>query len=202
LGSPVDIYCQGSQPPSGITPIGNAELLVNNPPIYSYAYGTDGLTKTGTLDIEKGTILKISSNPICQEGSFYWLACIGSECNYMPESVNQQTYLRPTTRQAHEISPAQSDNVPACPGTLPSRLSVGINAEVTTSGMAPQLSLRAQPNMSAEKAHVIAAGRDLVILDGPVCADNSYWWYIRSEQGFEGWAREGDNEDYWIDPLP
>ncbi len=28
--------------------------------------------------------------------------------------------------------------------------------------------------MSAEKVHVIAAGRDMVILDGPVCADNSY----------------------------
>jgi hypothetical protein len=56
--------------------------------------------------------------------------------------------------------------------------------------------------MNAEKVHVIAAGRDLLILKGPVCADNSYWWFIRSEQGFEGWAREGDHEDYWIDPLP
>jgi hypothetical protein len=42
----------------------------------------------------------------------------------------------------------------------------------------------------------------MVILEGPKCAESSYWWYIRSEQGFEGWAREGDNEDYWIDPLP
>jgi len=49
-----------------------------------------------------------------------------------------------------------------------------MKAEVTTSGMAWQLSLRAYPNMSAEKVHVIAAGRDMVILDGPVCADNSY----------------------------
>jgi uncharacterized protein YraI len=77
-----------------------------------------------------------------------------------------------------------------------------MNAEVTTSGSATQLSMRAQPSMSAAKIHVIAAGRDISVLKGPVCADNSYWWYIRSEQGFEGWAREGDDEDYWIDPLP
>ena len=49
---------------------------------------------------------------------------------------------------------------------------------------------------------MIAAGRKMEILKGPVCSEDSYWWYIRSEQGFEGWSREGDDEDYWIDPLP
>lgn len=93
-------------------------------------------------------------------------------------------------------------NSASCSATKPTRLRVGMNAEVTTSGAAPQLALRAKASKSAEQVHVIAAGRDMVILDGPTCADNAYWWYIRSEQGFEGWAREGDSEDYWIDPLP
>lgn len=100
------------------------------------------------------------------------------------------------------VSSSQDAGNASCPGTLPTRLFIGAKAEVTTSGMAPQLSLRAEPSISADQIHVIAAGRDMVILDGPICADNSYWWYIRSEQGFEGWSREGDNEDYWIDPLP
>ena len=96
-------------------------------------------------------------------------------------------------------APVQNDT--SCAGSLPSRLRVGMKAEVTTSGKAWQLSLRSSPDSNANQAHVIAAGRDMTILEGPVCAGQSYWWYIRSEQGFEGWAREGDAEDYWIDPL-
>lgn len=200
LGSPTDIYCNGSQ--SQIKPMENVELLISNPPIYNYDYGSDSFTENGNSNLKQGTILEISSNPICSDNSYYWLVCLGTECNYMPEFYNQQTYLSPTTHQASENSPNQPSDIPVCPGTLPSRLSIGAKAEVTTNGMAPQLSLRAQPSMSAEKVHVIASGRDMVILDGPVCAENSYWWYIRSEQGYEGWSREGDNEDYWIDPLP
>ena len=82
-----------------------------------------------------------------------------------------------------------------------SRQQFSVQEGETTSGMAPQLYLRAQPSLSAEKVHYIAAGRDIIILDGPVCVDSSYWWRIRSEQSFEGWAREGGSQDYWIDPL-
>jgi len=77
-----------------------------------------------------------------------------------------------------------------------------MNAEVTTTGMAWQLRLRSDASFDASTNHIIAAGRTLVILSGPVCAEGSYWWYVRSEQGYEGWAPEGDYEDYWIDPLP
>ena len=99
-------------------------------------------------------------------------------------------------------APTSTNSIPHCPGPLPSRLRVGMNAEVTTSGMATQLRLRAEPSFNASTNHIIAAGRNMVILDGTVCAEGYYWWYIRSEQGFEGWASEGDFEDYWIDPLP
>lgn len=200
-GSPTDIYCNGTQP--HIKPTGNVEVLISDPPIYKYDYGTYSLAKAGTLNVEKGTILQIASNAICHESSFYWMVCLDNKCDYyIPEAINEFVYLKQTTNEPNSVLSLQAENIQACPGTLPSRLSVGMNAEVTTSGMAPQLSLRAQPSLSAEKEHVIAAGRDMVILDGPVCADGSYWWYIRSEQGFEGWSREGDHEDYWIDPLP
>ena len=108
--------------------------------------------------------------------------------------------LSPTKKNT--FIPTNSLVIPSCPGTLPTRLHIGQQAEVTTSGKAWQLSLRSEPNLNAAQIHVIAAGRNLVILDGPICADGSYWWDIRSEQGFEGWSREGDSEDYWIDPLP
>jgi hypothetical protein len=94
-----------------------------------------------------------------------------------------------------------ASEIPACLGPLPTRLSVGQNAVVTTSGKAWQLRLRSEPGFNSSTNHIIAAGRRMVILDGPVCSEGSYWWYVRSEQGYEGWAPEGDYEDYWIDPL-
>ncbi len=88
-----------------------------------------------------------------------------------------------------------------CQGSLPSRLTVGQSAQVSTNGLAWQLALRNSPGKTSEKIHVIAAGVKMKLLRGPVCADGFNWWFIHSENNFEGWAPEGDHEDYWIDPL-
>lgn len=205
LGTPTNIHCNGAVNPTGIKAGGNVEVLADSLPEYKYNWDDNSVHQIGMLDIKKGSIVQVMSNAICYNGTFLWKICVNEDCeHYVPEATSQVTYLRPTTQSIEPlpVPASQSSIIPACPGTLPTRLFIGANAEVTTSGMAQQLSLRAQPSMSAEKVHVIAAGRDLVILDGPVCAENSYWWYIRSEQGFEGWSREGDHEDYWMDPLP
>ena len=202
FGLPTDIYCGKAARSGGIRPEGYAKVLVDSLPTYDL--GSDGnLTEIGNVYFGKDSVVKVSSNAKCFHNEFYWyVQCANSNCQgWVPEMGSQGTYLEPIEQLAPTSAP-DTIQIPACAGTKPTRLHVGMNAEVTTSGMAPQLSIRAQPSMSAEKVHVIAAGRDMVILQGPVCADNSYWWYIRSEQGFEGWAREGDNEDYWIDPLP
>lgn len=204
------IYCPGAPIPAGIRPGGYAVVTADALPYYeivydvndSGVYGVQSLTRKGTLP--KDTPLKIDSNPVCHHGQFYWtVRCLGAACGYVtvPEAGLDGYYLQPVDEFALPPTP-EVVNLPACPGPLPTRLRVGMSAQVTTSGMAPQLALRAQPSLSAEKVHVIAAGRKMVILEGPVCADGSYWWRIRSEQGFEGWSREGDNQDYWIDPLP
>lgn len=109
--------------------------------------------------------------------------------------------IAPTETRPH-LTATPTTLIPSCYGPLPSRLRIEMNAQVSTSGMAWQLSLRSEPSFNASTNHIIAAGRKMVILDGPVCAEGSYWWYVRSEQGYQGWAPEGDNEDYWIDPLP
>ena len=201
LGGLPDIYCGGSQLSSGIVPDGYARVLVDS--LQAYKLNPDNSwAKTGDIHFAKDSFVRIASNAKCLDGQFAWsVECIDRSCSgWIPEAGAEGAFLEPIQQLPPNSTPDPA-SIPACPETLSSRLQVGMNAEVTTSGMAPQLSLRAQPSMSAEKVHVIAAGRDMVILQGPVCADNSYWWYIRSEQGFEGWAREGDNEDYWIDPL-
>ena len=197
-------HCVGALPPTGIIPLKYAEVIIDNIPTYKIDTDTESWTKAKNISIEKGAVVKITSNAYCYADSYLWsVECTnGQQCNsFVPESGSDGYYLRPMEVLPPTPTPDPS-NIPICQGTKPTRLRVGMSAEVTTSGMAPQLSLRAEPSLSAEKVHVIAAGRDMVILKGPVCAENTYWWYIRSEQGFEGWAREGDNEDYWIDPLP
>lgn len=202
LGTPTDVFCRGANP-SGIKALGNVEILVESLPTYKYDWNSYSVFQHETIIGKRGRIAQVVSNAICHEDNFLWKICLDEDCDlYVPEFSSGIANIRLTTQPVETILPQQGSDIPVCPGTLPTRLSVGMRAEVTTSGMAPQLSLRSQPSMSADRVHVIAAGRDLVILDGPVCADGSYWWYIRSEQGFEGWSREGDHEDYWIDPLP
>lgn len=203
LNIPLPIHCEGARDPIGIKPLKIAEIIVNNLTTYEYDSQSGKLIRAETVDL-KGTVVRVETNAMCFENAFVWqVSCPGKQCKYLfvPESGPDGYYLRPLEELPSTSTPDPSI-ISYCPGTLPTRLQIGMTAEVTRSGMAPQLSLRAQPSMSAEKVHVIAAGRKMTILQGPVCADGSYWWYIRSEQGFEGWAREGDNEDYWIDPLP
>ena len=132
----------------------------------------------------------------------YFYAAVGEVAGEVALSVRDVRSLFGISSIIEPLDPPATTSTIVCSGTKPSRLQIGMSAEVTRSGMAPQLSLRELPSLSAQKLHVIAAGRKMTILKGPECADGSYWWYVRSEQGFEGWAREGDNEDYWIDPLP
>lgn len=171
--------------------------------LFAYRSNGDNATFIGWKSFRMDSRGQLIINNDLSDVEFVAIGEKSGEVQYIVQNTRWEWPWQPISKNAPEnTSPSQESQIPFCSGPLPSRLFVGAKAEVTTSGMAPQLSLRAQPNLSAEKVHVIAAGRDMVILDGPVCADGSYWWYIRSEQGFEGWSREGDSEDYWIDPLP
>lgn len=192
-----DISCPGAPKPMSLSGYQYAEIITETMPAFD-------LSRGNPLSIPKGTILQVHSQPYCENSQWFRDFSIMGEINQLVSiryDKTSQFSLRPLAELPPTLTPDAAE-IPACPGTLPSRLQVGMNAQVTKSGMAPQLSLRAQPSMNAEKVHFIAASRKMVILEGPVCADGSYWWRIRSEQGFDGWSREGDNEDYWIDPLP
>jgi hypothetical protein len=46
----------------------------------------------------------------------------------------------------------------------------------------------------------ILAGQPFDILDGPHCADNWIWWYVRAPDGQKGWTAEGDRGERWLVP--
>lgn len=101
-------------------------------------------------------------------------------------------------------SSGQGSVIPSsdCPGALKKRLNIGDRAEV----IIYQLSVRSAPGLSYSKEHVLAEGRSVDILDGPICADTAWWWKIyfsgQISTGdvitFEGWMMEADYDTYYL----
>lgn len=46
----------------------------------------------------------------------------------------------------------------------------------------------------------IAGGAIFDVLDGPVCADNMYWWQV-TDGTITGWTVEGAQGEYWVAPY-
>lgn len=91
-----------------------------------------------------------------------------------------------------------ASNAPACPGTQPSRLSVGERGWVLPG--TPN-NLRDAPTTRGSKIGEIPGSIVFTVLEGPVCADNYAWWRVRDMMGQEGWTAEGNADEYWIAPL-
>lgn len=103
--------------------------------------------------------------------------------------------------------PGQNDNTPVlvrrtetpreCVNTLPPRLKPGDTAGVTyTPPVANRL--RKNPGFRGSIITTISPGRTFYVMDGPVCADNLYWYYVNF-QGRYGWTAESDEGQYWLE---
>ena len=82
---------------------------------------------------------------------------------------------------------------------LAPHLAVGYSAIVT-----PGLpnAVRASPGTGEGSTVLgsIPAGTIFRVEEGPVCADGYNWWRI-SASGISGWTAEGQNGEYWLEPL-
>lgn len=61
--------------------------------------------------------------------------------------------------------------------------------------------MRSTPTVNAEQVGRMEPGDRFEVLDGPVCGDG-YAWVQVNYGGIIGWTAIGDDEDYWIEPLP
>ncbi|MBQ6519337.1 MAG: hypothetical protein IJI14_11500 [Anaerolineaceae bacterium] len=104
----------------------------------------------------------------------------------VPGSNNSQTIVRKPT-----ATPVQ------CVNTLPPRLKPGDTAAVTyTPPVANRL--RKDPGYKGSIITTISPGRTFYVMDGPVCADNLYWYYVNFN-GRYGWTAESDEGQYWLE---
>ena len=102
---------------------------------------------------------------------------------------------------------AENTTVSSCENS-PKRLRVGEWAEVCTWSSREPVVMREGPGVSYfPSGHELVTGAKVYVLDGPVCDEDSTWWYwkVRTEtKGYVGWMAEGgDNKDpYFLCPSP
>lgn len=95
--------------------------------------------------------------------------------------------------------------VPPCPppddaAFLAPRLSKGMEAQVIAGGL-PNV-MREQPGSSSQPLGQIPPQDSFVVLDGPRCTtlDKIVWWQI-NYNNLIGWTGEGQDGEYWLEPL-
>ncbi len=88
-----------------------------------------------------------------------------------------------------------------CPGALAPRLTPGKYAYVLPIPPMP-VSVRTQAGKSGRVFATLAPGTQFTVMDGPVCANGSWWWHVRNNQyQVTGWLMEGEKSSYYVGPV-
>lgn len=82
-----------------------------------------------------------------------------------------------------------------CPGALTQLVALGDRAYVATKH--ETLGIRESPGYTARKITNLSPLTQMVITEGPACADGRWWWKVRTETGVLGWVVEGSDD---VDP--
>lgn len=82
-----------------------------------------------------------------------------------------------------------------CPGSLPARLLPEMRALVIPGGL-PNV-LRDGPGFSSNNIGELPGETTFFVTDGPRCFDNTTWYEVDGR----GWTAEGNNGEYWIEPV-
>jgi hypothetical protein len=111
------------------------------------------------------------------------------------------TTTKPTFTPTWTRTPVESDKLVNCPGAPDILLKLGDWAMVSMDPPLPN-KVRSQPGNNSELIGQVQPGENVLVVDGPRCADSYTWWFVRSLEGLEGWTVEGDTEGYWlVDPI-
>jgi hypothetical protein len=111
------------------------------------------------------------------------------------------TTAKPTITPTWTRTPEESDKLVNCPGAPDILLKLGDWAMVSMDPPLPN-KVRSQPGSKSELIGQVQPGENVLVVDGPSCADSYTWWFVRSLEGLEGWTVEGDPSSYWlVDPI-
>lgn len=130
-------------------------------------------------------IFYVIEGPRCASDGRYWWR------------VNYNGMLAWTAEgEGHTYWIESYNTVVQCPNSLPSRLTVGGQAQVTSYPNLPNI-VRQSPTLQAQRLGQIPVGAVMTVLGGPYCSDNVTWWHIRYGN-IIGWTVEGAGGNYWL----
>lgn len=91
------------------------------------------------------------------------------------------------------------DSPIVCIGAPPSINVIGTEARVTLAE-GVLMNIRAEPfgTILAE----LAAGATFTVISGSRCEGGYLWWWVELPNGRQGWAAEGDSNEYYFAPVP
>lgn len=112
----------------------------------------------------------------------------------------------PTNTATPPAATATSNVFVTCEGALPTRLTIGGQAEIINS----QVRVLNEPQSQASIVNTLLPGRIVEVIGGPICADRQLWYQVRSKEfvnsagetvlAFEGWIAEESGDIYFLEP--
>ena len=139
-------------------------------------------TSSGVIGrLPEGTRFLIMGGHKCGNGYTWWnIELPNGTRGWMAEGKGNSYYLEPMNFRQQTCT------------DIPSFLSVGTQARVAFVD-GSNMRIRSEPGFSQNIQGRVPEGTNLVILNGPRCVDGTNWWYIRTNDGQEGWMTESQN---------
>ncbi len=185
------VSCPG-MPPSLIGP-GDIGFVSDEDPRPVNVRSAPGLSATRIGQLPVLARFTVLEGPTCRDGHpwFRVRSANGRLTGWIAESGEGIYYVLP-------LSGGQpvSQN---CPGVMPTRLRVGMEAVVDTPTGLP-LRMHDEPGSSTPVTALIPDGTPVTILAGMVCMDGYSWWQYRTVSGRVGWSSEADDNSYFLAP--
>ena len=111
--------------------------------------------------------------------------------------TNQIDKLDPTAAPATAVTEDVIGRA-VCDDAMNTRLDVNVEARVRAAGL--PVNLRAQPTATSDQLARMEPGDVFVVTGGPQCAEGYVWWQVLYG-ATSGWAAEGANSIYWVEPT-
>lgn len=96
------------------------------------------------------------------------------------------------------VNTLHAQDTSGCPPTTPLQLVIGQQARVLSGKGANRI--RDMPSTSGAVLYQIEGGTIFDVIGPPECRDGYRWWHI-SFQGQAGWTAEGDDTEYFLEPV-
>ncbi len=148
------------------------------------------------LDLMRtGDTIVILEGPLCAE-NLAWYKVLWTVKNL--EGWAAEGDAREYWMEKQVLDETADEGPIQCRGTQVSRLQPGDVARISSDLTA----IKRSPRRASTNLDLMRTGDEVVILEGPLCADNLAWYKLLwTKKNLEGWAAEGDAREYWIEPI-